>query len=375
MAQTHSTPYTIPVGQVPSTQTSFPALVYASGVQFKDIGNGGHVQTGNDVRPYADSSGSPNFASPYVYRMVYYDPVGGIWIGYVLVTAADGLKIHLGYGDAALSSDGSSTSTFPQVGKWLLGDGSTLDLTDATANAGNGTNNSATATPGKISGGAALSGTAQYFTVADNNRYSFTNGSADSAFTLSSWVKLTDITAANPVIDKYKPSGQREYVFGFLSSNLYAWVFDESTGGLRGRRASGVGSWMSNGTWALVHMTYDGSGTNGGVKIYINGVQRDDTDFTGGSYTCMQNGTGDLGFGRDNTGVGGPLTGSLDEPGIWGSVLTQNWVTSEYNNQFAPTTFWTQGSEVAVGGSTPVFTINRLFIPVPGPRRTRVLQL
>src|SRR5262249_9031229 len=48
------TQFTIANGQVPSTQTSFPALISGSDARFKSIGNGGNVNSssGYDLQPF-----------------------------------------------------------------------------------------------------------------------------------------------------------------------------------------------------------------------------------------------------------------------------------------------------------------------------------
>jgi len=83
---------------------------------------------------------------------------------------------------------------------------------------------------------------------------------------------------------------------------------------------------FSSGTWQFVVGTYDGSSTKGGVKIYNNGTQVDDTDYEYGSYTAMHNTTQDLHIGcaQFDTGHAGWWDGKVGCVGICGKELSSS---------------------------------------------------
>lgn len=152
--------------------------------------------------------------------------------------------------------------------------------------------------------------------IADNDLFSFGDGSVDIPFTITATVKLDSNSAQDPIIDKYV-GGLREWVFGFTASNsLLAFVYDQSAVGYRGRFVATVSTYVPAGTVHDIAWVYDGGGLTSSSKIYIDGIQRDTTDFTNGSYVAMQNGSRLVSIGAYNPGVGGPYNGLIDNLGI-----------------------------------------------------------
>ena len=96
---------TIQTGKVPSSQSSFPALLpfISSDANLKTVGNGGHVQNANgfDIRPFSDSG----LSVPLTYQLVSYDATLGIFEMWVNMTAVDGGIVYVGYGNSSLTTD------------------------------------------------------------------------------------------------------------------------------------------------------------------------------------------------------------------------------------------------------------------------------
>src|ERR1043166_9148404 len=125
MAFSFYSPVTVQSGQVPSTQTNFPMLVSYTDNRLKSVANGGHCQTPFDIRPYSDSS----LTTALTFESVFYSASTGqveMWVK--IPSIADGSIVYLAYGDASLSSDGSSSSTWDShfKGVWHLPNGTTL---------------------------------------------------------------------------------------------------------------------------------------------------------------------------------------------------------------------------------------------------------
>jgi len=82
------------------------------------------------------------------------------------------------------------------------------------------------------------------------------------------------------------------------------------------------------GQWSLVAVTYDGSRTADGIKIYINGVLQPDT--------IVRNDMGDA-SPRDQWAIGSQIgefysfVGLIDETEIFNRVITQQEIQSEFN--------------------------------------------
>jgi len=62
-------------------------------------------------------------------------------------------------------------------------------------------------------------------------------------------------------------------------------LYDESVDKYIGRQDQTA---FTTGSWKILVTTYDGSGICAGCKIYIDGVQLDDADYTDAGYVAME---------------------------------------------------------------------------------------
>jgi len=90
---------------------------------------------------------------------------------------------------------------------------------------------------------------------------------------------------------------------------------------------------MVDNTWHHFIVTYDGSSTLAGLKLYVDGTEERDT--TGSTVTTMTNSM----LGENNEFCLGareagnqPFTGMLDECAVWSRELTAAEVTTLYNS-------------------------------------------
>lgn len=338
MAQLYYSPISINAAQVPSTQTDFPVLVSQTDARFKTIGNGGHVNnsSGFDIRPYSDTG----LTTALTYQLERYNASTGEVIMWVKVSSLSSstTPIYLGYGDTGISTDGSSTSTWDSnfVNVYHLKDGTTLDTTSN--NGGNNlTNHSATAATGKIDGGAGLvSASSQYLDE--------TASSATVAMTFSIWVNATSFPNAYNATIFRNPDNTR--VWGILiksTGKLACWIMASTL-----LSYDGTGSnTLSTSTWYYLTLTYNSSA---GLKAYVNGSVDQSVAANGNGNTTVSG----ISLGKDPTN-GRYWNGAIDEARISNIARSADWITTEYNNQSAPGTFETLGSEVSLSGSTSNF--------------------
>ena len=170
----------------------------------------------------------------------------------------------------------------------------------------------------------AFDGTNDYINIADSANLSFGNGLADSAFSISAWVKMTDATSFI-ILNKGTVTSHHEYIFYCTASDkITFYAFDESTDGYVGRTYNTALTSYEN-TWIHLAGTYDATEANSGFKIYLNGIQIDDTNFTGGSYTAMESLAGDVYIGRYGSSY---ADGKIKNVGVWSAVLTQAQIQS-----------------------------------------------
>jgi len=171
-------------------------------------------------------------------------------------------------------------------------------------------------------GSTSFDGTNDYISIADADNLSFGDGTTDSAFSLSAWVKIPNGTDTIPIFHKYS-SSKLEYRFINHSSGLIFNTFDQSSSGYIGRQY-GTAITAYNNQWIHLVGTYSGNGANSGFKIYLNGSQVDDTNFGAGSYTAMENLSENLEIGRDNGSTYGEF--SIANAAIHSRELTQSQV-------------------------------------------------
>lgn len=124
------------------------------------------------------------------------------------------------------------------------------------------------------------------------------------------------------------------------TNNLLFHVSSNSTGYWMAPAAS-----LPDNTWTLVTGTYDGTS----VKYYVNGTLQSGQSaaFTIGNY----DGTNGLGVG-DSYGSGREWKGYVDEARLSSTARSQDWITTEYNNQNSPSTFLSLSDAPGAGSNT-----------------------
>ncbi len=149
------------------------------------------------------------------------------------------------------------------------------------------------------------------------------------SFTLSAWIKLNVNNTTQVVMGNSKPisnfGGYAMYVSttGKLSMNLIAdW-------GTNNALKVESNTTLNTGTWYHVAMTYDGSSSGAGVKLYVNGVSTTTSanpNNISSEITYTQN------FqisGRGGTNI--PFNGHIDEASVWNTDLSVSEINTIYN--------------------------------------------
>lgn len=192
--------------------------------------------------------------------------------------------------------------------------------------------------------------------VPDSNDLSFGNASTDSAFSISAWVKADNWTNFR-IVSKGNSSSDAEYIFGGLSGSakLALYLFDSSHSQNIAKSYNVV---LNTGQWYHVGATYDGSGLNTGIELYVDGIRRTNTQIHGAPpYTAMHNTTGDLSIGRSYIPDYG--NGLIDEVAIFSSELSEADMTAIYNagepsdiSSYSPVGWWRMGDNDGGSGTT-----------------------
>jgi len=175
-----------------------------------------------------------------------------------------------------------------------------------------------------------------YFTIADSDVFSFTNGITDVPFTISMWVWVDSVSSSgNWLINKrLATSGGDEWQLIFSGNSIGFFKFQFNNNGIHQQIATSENP-FTLGSWNQVLYTDNGTGLVGSGKIYINGVLNSPFNFnSGGIYTRMNNGNAPVVLGINGWSPTQFLKhrGKLDEIAIWKNrELTSTEVTELYN--------------------------------------------
>ena len=162
--------------------------------------------------------------------------------------------------------------------------------------------------------------------IADNADLSF----GDEDFTLAAWVKTESRPGNMSIISKYDAASDfREYQFYYeVASNRFRWLVSPAGdgGGSESVIANNLGV-LSDSIWYFIVAWHDATAN----KIYImgnNGVA-DETSYGSG---CNDNASRFV-IGASDAGAsfGNYMDGLIDEPAVWGRILTAGERTELWN--------------------------------------------
>lgn len=338
--------------------------VQAIDVDFKSTGNGGYVQStsGYDIRPYDGIGGSP-----LTFQLVNYDAASGAFQMYVKIPTLSSTVdtvIYLYFGDASISTDGSSTTTWPSAFKAVYhfeenaGNTTVTDATGGTAAASVQNTSVIHTTSGELSSGFTFNGASDKVTApAISAIVNVTNVS------FSLWVKLTSSVDFMGVMVKSISTALERFGIimggtGFGNNLGLGMVYG---GGASSFFAYTAGSLVSTGTWFHVAATWDGSQATNVTRaiLYLNGTNTALTYFTGTTPSgAIANSTDQAQVGADRATTFTP--GTLDEARIYAATYTPSWVAADYNSQKPSSTFITWGAR------TPTTSAGGHRLPVLG---------
>jgi len=194
-------------------------------------------------------------------------------------------------------------------------------------------------TGGKVSDCAELDGNSDYTIAVDSDDFSFTNGTNDLPFSISFWANFQTHSSNPPdaswIITKRDASTNEEYQVTFFDNSFQFWLFSQGGNSAYVTASLPFTPITGGTTWQHFTVTYDGSQTFSGIKMYIDGVSQTLTDSSVGAYLGMINGSEPVNIGSQGWNpTQGEFDGKLDEFHIWKNrELTQSEVTDIYNTE------------------------------------------
>jgi hypothetical protein len=332
---------TIDHTKIPNTdQSNFPVLVSGTFSYLATVANSGSVNnttTFNGQTVPADVIFTSDLAGTTLLSWDYasYSASTGqseIWIKFSTLHTGSDDVIYMWYGKSSVTTyqGGSVGSAYDANYKIVqhLPDGTSLTANDATSNANNGTLvGSPTAVAGKIDGAAAFNGSSQYITAP---QISLTTG-----ITIEAWVYRINSGGEIAAVS-FGTNGTDG--FGFWLSNIgdnLIHFIKYSVADI----SSGIATTAN--TWEHIVWTVD---SDLKPRLYKNGS----LVYTSTNTQSIVSTTHVSVFGAVKDGSGTPsnyLQGNIDEIRLSNVVRSADWITTEYNNQNSPSTFYTIGSQ------------------------------
>ena len=180
-----------------------------------------------------------------------------------------------------------------------------------------------------LDGSTSFDGTNDYISIADADNLSFGDGTTDSAFSVSAWVKMDDATNFKLIAKGvYNTDGEYKIETGG-DDKIYFMIMDESVAdAVEYVYTSAVTSYENQ--WIHITCTYDGRGgssANAGQKIYLNGLATSISLAGAGTYVAMENLGGNVHIGRSDSSY---ANGSIANVGIWNRALSASEIESIY---------------------------------------------
>lgn len=337
----HVATITIDHTKVAADLTDFPVLVIANGdAGWAELYNVA-AEAGGDIRVFK-SDGVTELPREIVSFSVSAE-TGEIHIKYtgtLSSTVDTDIQIHAD----GVSGDYAVSATYGRNAVWndfifVSHDGGGTDSTGNITPTGFGSV-SAGNVAGKVGVATSYNGTTQYYSLGNNSILRPSN------ITLSTWVYQ----------NSWEPTGYSGLIVQSISSSPYGG-YSLSTGPTSdksiGFTANFSGSWNGvsasrtdafNGTWK--HLVGTSSGTT--RYIYENGSVAASGVISGSIVYASS--TANTFINRNEGSGNAIISGNLDEIRITSSSRSTSWVNTEYNNQSAPSTFYSVASE---SGSTP----------------------
>jgi YD repeat-containing protein len=337
-------------------QSNFPVLIAGTYGYLATSGNGGHVANPNgyDIIFTSDATGS----AVLPFEQESFSASSGqinYWVKVPTLSHSADTVIYLFYGNSSISSDQSNKtavwdSNFRVVEH--LSETSGTTIYDSTANGLNGTKTSAT-NPNPLATG--WIGGAQSFTSTSSGSITIPDSISPTAYTISAWLNPAGTAASENIFVATNSSGPASSWTNQLRINnagkFEAYNYDGGHCANLGHGCGATGiTTISPGTWYYVVIT----ATNGGIEsLYVNGV----LEATSPTLGTMWNGVTQWRMGSNSGDSMGYFNGIVDELEYSNSLRSADWISTQYNNQHSPATFYSLGDESAQGSATPSVTV------------------
>lgn len=372
---TYGKTVTLQGSQISGTLTNFPVLISLTDNSLRTTGNGGRVLNANG---YDIVFTLPDCNTILPMQIERYDGASGTLVSWVQLPSLVGGNnqiIYMFYGKTGVVTDPSSTTVW---------DGNYMGVYHFNSSVSDGTSNSlnltdvgtANLTTSKIGEGRRLANTPNITSGTAGVRYlqlpnNIFNTVTD--FTFEGWVYLETVnTNWERIFDFGRNTNFNMFLCPSINGNGIK-RFAITTGGNATERQISSTTSTSTGAWHHFAVTIDATANTG--VLYYDGAAN--ATNTGG----VNLNPGSLGntdrnyFGLSQYTADHGLYGNFDEFRISNTTRSAGWITTSYNNQNNPASFYSVGSEVAAGALCSVLPVQiTSFEAVPAPDGTVTIR-
>lgn len=179
------------------------------------------------------------------------------------------------------------------------------------------------------------------------------------ALTISCWAKIDSGSAYRHFAGKHASGGGTANPFDFRTNNAATPLMELIRANTGYKEYSGPAVVLNT----MTH--YAATAPNiiqTAPEFYVDGSATTGTSIGGFGSGAPTGSTADIKIGRRADGVV-KMDGVIDEMRILSTELSADWISTEYNNQSSPSTFYSVSDEQTTGGSTilPINMLQKLF--------------
>lgn len=328
--------------KVGGSLTNYVMLFNETNIDFRSLANGGKVykSNGGDIL-FTSADGSTKLS----HEIETYNAVTGqitAWINIPSINNSVNTEIYIYFGNASATDQWATngavwSSDYKLV--YHMNDSTTSSLSNATQYNLPGTKvpgaNEPVEYSAKVSRGQFLDGINDRLLVTNSNLVNSEISNTPNNLTIEAWLNPSSYPNVAPrLLDKEKylitMDTTGKIIFRLSLSNTIRNVIQTNT--------------ITLNSWSHIVATFDSSLGSNQMKLYINGVLNNQATYTG----TIDNSSGFyLYIGDFYSGNASRLFhGGIDEFRVSTATKTPAWITTTYNNQNSPSTFYTmEGTE------------------------------
>lgn len=173
-------------------------------------------------------------------------------------------------------------------------------------------------------------GASRYITLPQTTNLDFSDASSDLPFSLSFWHAKVDSASRCLFSKRGGTAGTDQWQVNIIGGLVEVILYSNSTSAYISKKFTGIS--VLNNVFYHYCITYDGSGTSDGIKMYFNGADSTTTTANVGTYTKMPQASQLTYIGRLWNGTM-TLAGRIDEFAVWKNrVLTDANILEIYNS-------------------------------------------